>query len=221
MSEKKIILLTGCTGKLGTCFVNNFSNQYKIVGIARNSPQYSNTELLFFQRDILVGVNDILDSVLSRYGKIDILINNAFWTHRGPIEERSLRELEQEFKMNVFIPLITANRIVSRFWAHNIDYNRAWNNNVLNISSIAAIKIYPGGQSIYSATKSALNTVTKHMAEEYKKYDIRVNALAPNSFGGDGCLLRTEDICKHIVEIIEGKESGEIRVIDNEETYIL
>ncbi len=53
----------------------------------------------------------------------------------------------------------------------------------MNISSTAGIYIYPGhGQSIYSASKAALNYLSMHMGDEFSSIGVRVNALAPTSF---------------------------------------
>src|SRR5262249_26525178 len=73
-----------------------------------------------------------------------------------------------------------------KFWSsRGLDENVARRRNVLNISSIAGVHVYPDlGLGLYSAEKAALNFATYHLASEMRHIGVRVNALAPDTSPG-------------------------------------
>jgi NAD(P)-dependent dehydrogenase (short-subunit alcohol dehydrogenase family) len=97
--------------------------------------------------------------------------------------------------------------------------NREQNRNVVNVSSTAGRILYPNrGQSIYASSKSALETLTRHMASEFAVFGVRVNAIAPNSFPEivpiaavvDGVRELDGGSCSGAVMVIDRSQSGEL-----------
>jgi NAD(P)-dependent dehydrogenase (short-subunit alcohol dehydrogenase family) len=97
--------------------------------------------------------------------------------------------------------------------------NRQCNRNVVNVSSIAALHIYPSsGQSLYGASKAAFNHVTGYMAQELAPIGIRVNATAPNSFPA---IVSTERAALSIRTLDEGADTGTVVVVDGERDEVI
>jgi len=210
--DKKVIVLTGATGVLGRHFIDTYKDRYMIVGVARNIPTNKTTDCDFFEDDITNDSERIISYVLETYGAIDVLINNAVFYDHGSLEKKTKVVFKQELQTNLMAPLILSNTVVDKYWRRvGIEENNSLKRNVVNISSIAGVDIYPGKGS-YSVTKAALNMLTKHMALEYKKYGIRVNGVAPNSFPHSTSL---ESVMGAIEKCIESNASGDIYILDS------
>ncbi len=107
----------------------------------------------------------------SDFGGLDVLVNNAGWSHRNkPISEVSEEDFDRLFSVNVkaiYLAVLEALPLL-----------RARRGSILNTSSTAALRPRPG-LTFYNATKGAVNTMTKSLAVELAPDGIRVNALCP------------------------------------------
>jgi 3-oxoacyl-[acyl-carrier protein] reductase len=133
-----------------------------------------------------VSVADDVDSavarVLSAFGGIDIVVNNAGVSHRNrPMLEVSEAEFDRVFAVNVKSIFLMTKAIVPHFRARGGGV-------ILNIGSTAGIRPRPG-LTWYNASKGAVNLLSKSMAVELAPDRIRVNALAP--VAGETPLLAT------------------------------
>jgi NAD(P)-dependent dehydrogenase (short-subunit alcohol dehydrogenase family) len=114
-------------------------------------------------------------------GAVDILVNNAALFAILPLLEAEAAAAARFFAVNAIGPL-NAGRAFAR-WA--IDHKRA--GAVVNVSSIAAGRPAPG-LALYSASKAALDSLTRSMAVEWAAKGIRVNAVAPGHVATEGVL---------------------------------
>ncbi len=127
---------------------------------------------------IAVGANIAVESEIAhlfeaakgRYGKVDILVNNAAVFAMGPIEALSAEEFQRVFDTNVR-GLLLATRAASPLFPET-------GGAIINISS-AVSTVAPAFLSLYSATKGAVDAVTKALAKEFGPRNIRVNAINP------------------------------------------
>ena len=214
MEMKKVLLLVGSTGVLGTFFTEKFSDKYIIVGAARRKPA-GHVLYDFYEADIgdSACVAKLVDYTLQKYGKIDILINNAVLYDMRELRDKDSKVFERELKVNVIAPLTLTNYVMNHFWAKKTrEENEKYSRNVLNVSSIAGSKLYAHtGKGTYSVAKAALDMLTRHMAEEYIAFGIRANAIAPNSFPS---FVPLERIGEAMLSLMEGKEDGVIKILD-------
>ena len=113
----------------------------------------------------------MMRDVSNTYGQIDVLVNNA-----GIVRDEYLLMLNPEtldkcFDLNVKGYFYCAQQAVLKMF-------RKKSGVVINMSSVSGI-LALAGQSVYSATKGAVNSLTQTMAKELAPYGIRVNAVAP------------------------------------------
>jgi NAD(P)-dependent dehydrogenase (short-subunit alcohol dehydrogenase family) len=156
----------------------------------------------------------VVEVTLARFERIDILVNAAAVCHWAPmLNGRDLLEnATQHFEINVLLPLRLSALIAEYFWRDRTVENRNHNRSIVNVSSTSGVYIYPGvGQSIYSASKAALNYLSMHMGDEFSQLGVRVNALAPTSFPS---LIPTETAAEGIRRLAESDANGRILILD-------
>lgn len=115
-----------------------------------------------------------IDQTVAQLGGLHILVNNAAIQSNQPWMDVKLGLLEEQFRANLFTPLVLAQRAVSIFRPQK------WGR-IVNVGSIQQVR---GVSSMlpYSLTKSALATLTKTLARETVKDGITVNLIAPGFF---------------------------------------
>jgi NAD(P)-dependent dehydrogenase (short-subunit alcohol dehydrogenase family) len=128
----------------------------------------------------------LIATAADELGGLDILVNNAALFATLPLMDASAAEAARFFAVNAIGPL-NAGRAFAR-WA--IDRKRG--GAIVNVSSIAAGKPAQG-LALYSASKAALDSLTRSMAVEWARHGLRVNAVAPGHVATEGVLqdLRT------------------------------
>lgn len=140
-------------------------------------------------------VQNLVNKSLEKFGQIDILVNNAALT--GSRVSSPFLDLTDELLERTIDVNLKGTFIVSQEVARKMTENGG---SIIHISSVGAYAAQEGA-TIYCATKSALLGLTKTMALELAKYNIRVNAIAP----GD---IHTETSENVIEESIEKGVSG-------------
>jgi 3-oxoacyl-[acyl-carrier protein] reductase len=115
-------------------------------------------------------VKKIFEATLASFGKLDILVNNAGVFKFDPIEAVTEDEFHREFNINVLGMILATQEAVKHFPAGGAS--------VINITSVAGRSAIPGSV-VYSATKAAIDSLTRVLAAELGPKKIRVNAIAP------------------------------------------
>jgi NAD(P)-dependent dehydrogenase (short-subunit alcohol dehydrogenase family) len=123
----------------------------------------------------------LVATTVDKLGAVDILVNNAARFAVLPLIDADAAEAARFFAVNAIGPLNAA-RAFAR-WA--IDHERG--GAIVNVSSIAAGRPAPG-LGLYSATKAALDSLTRTMAVEWAGKGLRVNAVAPGHVATAGVL---------------------------------
>jgi 3-oxoacyl-[acyl-carrier protein] reductase len=102
------------------------------------------------------------------FGKLDILVNNAGIYEFSPLENVTAEHFHKMFDLNVLGLILASQEAVKHFGTDG--------GNIVNISSVAATSAPPAA-SVYSATKAAVDAVTKSLAKELGSRNIRVNSI--------------------------------------------
>jgi 3-oxoacyl-[acyl-carrier protein] reductase len=111
------------------------------------------------------------------FGKLDILVNNAGIYEFAPLENVTAEHFHKMFDLNVLGLLLASQEAIKHFGPDG--------GNIINISSVAATTA-PPTTSVYSATKAAVDAVTKSLAKELGPRRIRVNSINPGMVETEG-----------------------------------
>ncbi|MBC7682005.1 MAG: SDR family NAD(P)-dependent oxidoreductase [Ferruginibacter sp.] len=143
-------------------------------------------------------------AAVARFGRIDVLVNNAGYGQLGLFEESTATDAEQQFATNVF-GLFHVTRAVLPVMRQQ----RA--GHLFNLSSIAGMRGIPGG-SLYCASKFAVEGFSEGLAQELAPFGIRVTIVEPGAFRTDfldGQSMRTGsqplvDYAAQSAQVVEG-----------------
>jgi 3-oxoacyl-[acyl-carrier protein] reductase len=111
------------------------------------------------------------------FGHLDILVNNAGTYEFAPLEEVTPAHFHKQFDLNVLGLLLATQEAVRHFGPAG--------GSIINLSSVAATSAPPNA-SVYSATKAAVDAVTRSLAKELGPRRIRVNAINPGIVETEG-----------------------------------
>ncbi|GBD10889.1 3-oxoacyl-[acyl-carrier-protein] reductase FabG [bacterium HR23] len=126
-------------------------------------------------------VRGMVAQVLQRWGRIDVLVNNAGVTLRTPIVETETRHWDLIMRVNLRGPFLCCKYVLPTMMQQR-------QGSIINITSRAGERVVPGGVH-YGVSKAGLNMFTLGLAEEVRRYNIAVNALDPGLIKTEGAVL--------------------------------
>ncbi len=122
-------------------------------------------------------IQRLIAETIKTYGRLDILVNNAGIYEFKPLENVTAEHFHKMFDLNVLGLILMTKEAVKHFNSNG--------GSIVNISSIASIAGVPTA-SVYSATKGAVDSVTKTLSKELGPRKIRVNAVNPGLVETEG-----------------------------------
>jgi len=129
-------------------------------------------------------VERLFSEAMTTFGRLDIVVNNAGIYEFAPIEQVTESHFHRQFDLNVLGLLLVAKEAVKDFGAEG--------GSIVNISSVASTAA-PANASVYSATKAAVDAVTRSLAKELGPRKIRVNAINPGMVQTEGLKTAGQD----------------------------
>ncbi|MBQ3880319.1 MAG: 2-dehydro-3-deoxy-D-gluconate 5-dehydrogenase KduD [Oscillospiraceae bacterium] len=178
----KVAVVTGANTGLGQGICWAFAEAgAKIVGVGRSDMTETGDyirslggEFFEIKADLLSSdcVLPIIDGAIAHYGRIDILVNNAGIIRRDDLENYSVKDWDDVMNTNIRTLFFLSQEAGRRMIA------QGEGGKIINIASMLS---YQGGIRVpaYTASKSAVLGLTREMANEWAKYNINVNAIAP------------------------------------------
>ena len=188
--DGKVAFITGGGGGIGRATAERFAEEGAKVVVAeineavgapaaesaRAFAANSGGDAHFIKCDVTekIDVQAAISETVSRFGKIDILHNNAGGStvDDGPVTEAPEEEFWRVIKLDLY-----GTFLCSKFGIPEII--KAGGGSVINMSSNVALMALPG-RDCYTAAKGAIASMTRSMAVEYAPNKIRVNAIAPS-----------------------------------------
>ncbi len=206
----KVVVVTGGARGIGAEIVKFLAKLgYKVVLNYNKSESYAqdvkkelnNVEI--FKADVSKKeeANALIDFAIKKYGKIDVLINNA-----GIAQTKLFTEITDEDWKNIIDTNLNSAFYCSREAVKNMIHNKS--GLIINISSIWGIT-GASCEVAYSTSKAAINGFTKALAKELGPSNIRVNAIAPGIINTAMNSYLSEDELKNIKEEIPLEKIGD------------
>jgi NAD(P)-dependent dehydrogenase (short-subunit alcohol dehydrogenase family) len=181
----KVWFITGASRGFGALVAERaLANGDGVIATARNAKAI--TERLSEQPNLLAVALDVTNedqavaaakAAIDRFGRIDVLLNNAGFGLMGAVEEATSAEIEALYRTNVF-GLLTVTRAVLPYM------RKARAGRILNISSIGGYR-GAAGFGVYSSTKFAVEGLSEALHAELAPLGIHVTVIEPGYFRTD------------------------------------
>lgn len=179
--KKQVWLITGCSKGIGLAIAQKaYEAGHQVIATARRIEELNylpdNEQVFKCKLDVtkLGEIESVTQSALNRYGKIDVLVNNAGYGLEGAFEELEREAIRAQFETNFFGLLDLTRAVLPSMRAHRYGY-------IFNISSIAGMRGI-AGMSIYNASKFAVTGFSEALANELEPFGIQVVSVAPGPY---------------------------------------
>lgn len=219
----KIWFITGISSGLGKALAQTVIGKGDfVIGTFRNQSQADNFNSLHQDKSFALTLdiskpNEIkraVKLVTDKFGKIDVLVNNAGYGLAGAIEETSTEETREIFEANFFGTLNLTQTFLPIF-------RQQKSGHIIQISSHGGFKAF-AGFGIYNASKFALEGFSEALAQEVAPFGIKVTIVEPGpfrtSFAGNGFKLAehtiadyntTAGVFREKIKGVDGKQEGD------------
>ncbi|KJK43072.1 short-chain dehydrogenase [Lentzea aerocolonigenes] len=170
-----VALVTGGGSGIGRSTAELLSSRGARVAVLDLAAEGLPEEMFFVRADVTDdhGVRDAVEAVVTRFGGIDVLVNNAGIGAQGDVAAATDEEWHRVFDVNV----IGMARVARACLTHLRNSHFAA---IVNTGSIAATAGLPQ-RAVYSASKGAVHALTRALAADHVREGIRVNAVAPGT----------------------------------------
>ncbi|MGA9638166.1 SDR family oxidoreductase [Flavobacterium sp.] len=173
----KVVLITGGSSGIGKS-IGEFLHQkgFTVYGTSRNPGRIIDTVFPLLAMDVrkVDTIQAAISEIISRSGRIDVVINNAGVGITGPLEEIPTEEIKNNFETNFFGPIEVMKAVLPQM-------RKQQSGLIINVTSIAGYMGLPY-RSVYSASKGALELITEALRMEVKQFGIQITNVAPGDF---------------------------------------
>ena len=208
--ENKVAIVTGASRGLGQGMCVALAQAgANIIGVSQSSMDETRQKVesegkkfIEVKADLTKTdkIDEIIEVAINNFGKIDILVNNAGMIRREDAINYSEKDWDDTINLNLRTLFFLSQSVAKQFIKQNSG------GKIINIASMLS---YQGGIRVpaYTASKSAVMGLTKALANEFAKYNINVNAIAPGYMATDNTApLRADE--KRSGEILERIPAG-------------
>ena len=178
---KKVVIITGASRGFGELIAKKFQKEnFQVIATMRNidsSPSLKELDNIDIKKlDVTVksDIKNVVDFTIEKYGRIDVLINNAGYGAFGFLEEASDQEIKNQFDVNFFGLIDCIREVLPQM-------RKQKDGVIINISSIAGRFGLPF-TSLYNSSKFAVEGLTECLHYELSLFGIDIKTVAPGSF---------------------------------------
>ena len=186
LHSSRVWLITGSSSGFGRAIAQAVLDRgKKVVVTARNPQQVEDIQTKYPDRALAVQldvtqpeqVKAAVETAIAKFGRIDVLVNNAGYGLIGTIEEVSEEAIRRQFETNLFGAIATIKAVLPQM-------RQQRSGHILNLSSVGGFVSFPGS-GYYCGTKFALEAVSEALAKEVAALGIKVTIVEPGAFRTD------------------------------------
>jgi len=188
IDSRRTLVLTGASRGIGHATVKRFSaSGWRVITCSRNAfsdkcpwpmgpEDHIQVDLANFE-SVEQAVREIRQRLEVQGSRLDALVNNAGISPKGEDGERldsmttSMDAWQNVFNVNFFAPIMLGRGLFQEL--------KAAGGSIVNVTSIAGMRVHPFAGTAYATSKAALASLTREMAADFGPHGIRVNAIAP------------------------------------------
>jgi meso-butanediol dehydrogenase/(S,S)-butanediol dehydrogenase/diacetyl reductase len=172
--DGKVVLITGAAGGIGSATAQRFVQEgAQLVLVDVLAPGVTTDKAAIFAVDVSDenAVMSCMAAVMDRFGKLDVLVNNAgVICHAESPETATLQDWQRVFNVNLMGTMLCTKHVSAALIKSK--------GVIVNTASVAGIRAGAGGNA-YSASKAAIINLTQTLACDFGAHGVRVNAVAP------------------------------------------
>jgi NAD(P)-dependent dehydrogenase (short-subunit alcohol dehydrogenase family) len=172
--NRRVVLVTGASSGIGlACATHLAGRGFRVYGTSRRAAAGSPGDVTMLTADVTDdrSVEQAIATVLDREGRLDIVVNNAGMGIAGPVESTSIEQAKGQFEVNFFGAFRVCRAVLPAMRRQRSGY-------IINIGSIGGLLAIPY-QSMYSASKFALEGLSEALRMEVRPFGIRVVIIEP------------------------------------------
>ncbi|ELA07564.1 short-chain dehydrogenase [Weissella ceti NC36] len=214
MGKKKVIVITGASSGMGKASAELFVKKgWQVYAGARRTDKmkelgYMGVRVLPLDVSKTERNQKFIETVLQEQGRIDILINNAGYGQYGAVEYTDMKQVRQQFEVNVFGAIELSKLVLPAMREQGFG-------RIINISSIGGDVYMPLG-AFYHATKAALQQFSDSLDLEVSQFGIRSVVVQPGGTQSEWSKIAMENARKDLPE-----DSPYQKLIDSVSTILV
>jgi NAD(P)-dependent dehydrogenase (short-subunit alcohol dehydrogenase family) len=176
----KVVLVTGASSGIGACAAKKFAQLgatlsltgRKLENLVKIASECEGQKPFVVPGDITKpeDTKKILEETIKKFGRLDVLVNNAGIIETGTIENTSLEQYDRVMNTNI--------RSIYDLTIHAVPHLIKTEGSIVNVSSVNGIRSFPGVLA-YNLSKAAVDQFTRCVALELAPKKVRVNSVNP------------------------------------------
>lgn len=185
----KVAIITGAAQGLGEALVKRFTEEgAKVVGVDLNEEKLKETVAKYGDDNLAIkldvtddeGWNKVIDATVEKFGKLDVLVNNAAMMSNKGVLDLKPEEYMKVMQVNSLGTFLGIQKSIPKMQENG-------GGSIVNIASIGGLKSgnADGGDAAYSASKGSVRALTKHVAHNFAKDNIRCSSVYPGGIMTD------------------------------------
>ena len=220
MEERKTVFVTGASRGIGKevalkyaengyNVVINYASYKTDVKSLKKEFEEKNVETIIEKADVTNSnqIEELVKKAIEKFGKIDVLVNNAGITKDNLLMRMSEEEFDKVIEVNLKGTYIVTKAVTKYMMKKR-------NGSIINLSSVVGVA-GNAGQTNYSASKAGIIGFTKSVAKELASRNIRANAVAPGFIETDMTAVLPDAVKENIHNQIPLKRMGTAKEVAN------
>lgn len=191
---EKVVLITGASSGIGLHTARLFQSKNWKVAATMRSPEKSElgrvADIECFRLDVtdLDSIKNAIAATLDKFGRIDVVVNNAGYGLLGPFEAVTHEQIDRQFQTNVFGLMNVCREVIPYFREQKRGH-------IVNVASVGGRMTFPFS-TLYNATKWAVEGFSESLSYELEPFNVKVKIIEPGPIRTD-FYDRSQDVAKN------------------------